>query len=138
MIGLESTIPFLYYASGMVTDNVATYPNVRKNGSQVEGNDSVRGLVEARGVNAGFRRAFLEDIVLSIVSFALPVGVDFLLGLYDAPFNFTKFFCYAGGTIRHLQAIAHFTYYLDNRYLNWIHHSITRFSMATIGRFTNK
>lgn len=118
--GLELIVnPYFYFGSSFATDAVATYLNVRKNGPGVEKNTDVREAIEREDAKALFKdlpkRVLANGVVLGLFFVA-----DYSMGIHDAPLNMHKAFCYAWGTVQHLQAASHFAQYLGYSYLQWV------------------
>ena len=102
--GLELIVnPYVWYGSSFATDTAATYLNIRKNGMEVEKKEEVREAIEQDGLKLLFtmlpKRALANGVILGLF-----FGADYSMGIHDAPLNIHKAFCYAWGTIQHLQA----------------------------------
>lgn len=121
MSGLEELIPYAWYGSSIIMDIGATYLNVKKHGSGVEGSDYAREIIAAHGARALLTRRVLEEVVFSSVAIAPLYGADWFFGIHDAPINLHKAFLYVVGSVKYLQAAAHLADYSDNKYASCVY-----------------
>ena len=120
MSSLDSIIPYTLYGTSIVTDSIATYFNVRKNGPQVEDIAFRRKGVEENGPEYLLKRDLINIILDSAVAIGTAYFIDRIIGMEDSSLNLHKGFCYIVGAFKHLQAIGHIAYLYDNKYTNCI------------------
>ena len=136
--GLESILtspwtPYAYYASSIVTDLVFTYLHVRKDGPAAERNLIIRKEIEANGEESLLTRILPLQILGSGVIIGGAYGIDYTLGIHDAPLNISKGACYFFGTVKHLLAVRHLARLFNNKYANLIAEAIEKATHNRLG-----